>query len=350
MDPIPFDEGTYNQVHRGANKRDGTPVIIRRTKNKDEEEDEEEQQKQDSADSQDLQKRRHTFLQETALMQIASDKGFGPVLYSAGSCADAADPHFWQAMEPFTASLSSYMDRFSPCSGQRLDGIESSLRELFLKMAKARMFCMDLKPANVVLQFDQEGVIAKMRLIDFDNTFCLTHVQDDVSVNTLMLSMLIIFSNNTYKVCQTMFFRTFLNNVFSGVAKLPHADGKVQYKNVLAFLRHANTSEFTVCELMRHYDKAHHANRHRSKPVSLAHMVNDVLGDEQAPAAPAAPKIRAPKAQSLAGKARPSKARPSKARPLAGKARPSKARPSAGNARPSKARPLAGNARPSARK
>jgi hypothetical protein len=347
MDAKPFASGSFNQVHRGAKRLGRMPVIIRRTK------------KEQAKDTEDPQERLHMFVEETLLMQIASDAQFGPALYSAGVCENAPDPHFWQAMEPFTGNLNDYVNKFAPCGVKRLGDIESSLRELFLKMAKARMFCMDLKPANVVVQFDQDGVIEKMRLIDFDNTFCLTRVEDkSVSVNTLMLSMLIVFSSNTYKVCRKMFFRTFLNNVFSGAVELPIADGKVLFSSVVSFLTHANTSAFTVPDLMRHYYTTFAANER----IALRRMVHDVLSDEETHQAPAAPGTevtgvkQAGKALASAGKAGSSagKARSSagKARSSAGSARSSagSARSSAGTARPSagKAHDSAGKARPSA--
>ena len=216
-------------------------------------------------------------------MQIASEARFGPELYGAGLCEDVTDPHFWQAIEPFDDNLDSYLIRFSPCSGEQLGDLELSLRNLFAKMAEVRMFCMDLKLSNVVVQFDKEdGVIHKMRLIDFDDVFCLRRVEDQsVSVNTLWLSMLMIFSSNTYIQCGTMFFRTFLNDVFS------RADGKVVFSEVVSFLTVAETSEFTVRALMKHYYVHFAAAREKARPADVRSMVEDVLRDERAHQAPA---------------------------------------------------------------
>ena len=147
---------------------------------------------------------------EIVLLQTAEKTQFGPALHAYGYCD--AGKHFWQALEYFDGSLRDYMEKFRNNNAT----VASHLKSLFSKMAASHLLCVDLKPENVVVQFDKTtGVITKMRLIDFDNVFCLEHVQEDNFV--LFLSMLCIYSINSGRQYP---------NLFKGLLRRAFFDGK----------------------------------------------------------------------------------------------------------------------------
>ena len=269
VDEKPIASGAHNQVHRGQRLADHVQVIIRRTKG------------QGSVDEAKKSADEATMEKEVNLMKTASTYDFGPKMYAYGYCASDQDPYFWQAMEFFSVDLHDYMLKF-PCNRQdnqddeaRQGRIETLLKQLFLNMARRRMFCMDLKPDNVVVNYKKaDGKIENMRLIDFDETFCLQHIDDlRVSVNTLWLSMLLVFSNNSNLACQTKFFQPFLVSVFAGRTPLPVDDGEVSFPAIMRFLEHTNTPGFRLDNLMKYYFAA----KVQKSAADVRRMVDDVL-------------------------------------------------------------------------
>jgi len=181
--------GSYNIVFNATVKKGkctdaGKKVIFRRTK--------------------DYLLSKKSFAQEIKMCIKMAEVGAGPEIYKSG--VDEKDRGF-MIMEHFPNSLRTLMDRKSP---PKWKNIEDSLKIPLKKMARAEIFCSDLKFRNVVCHEKNNKLICK--LIDFGDDFCtwqdnivlpkkyLKGVKNPVDMpKVLYAAMLMLFSINSEK-------------------------------------------------------------------------------------------------------------------------------------------------------
>ena len=153
--------GSYNIVFDATIKKtyknkkcsdSGKKVVLRRTK--------------DYLDS------KSSFAQEIKMCIKMAEAGAGPEIYGSGT--DEKNRGF-MILEHFPNSLRNLMDRkIKP----KWETIEKSLKIPLKKMAKAEIFCSDLKFRNVVVLEKNNKLTCK--LIDFGDDFCAW--QEDIVI------------------------------------------------------------------------------------------------------------------------------------------------------------------------
>ena len=181
---------------------------------------------------------------EIKLLKAASVANFGPNLYAYGYCKNKK--YFWQALEFFDSNLLNYMENWTSLQ-VNYNNIEKQLSVLFMRMANQRIFCVDLKPENVVVNFDQNtGAITNMKLIDFDNIYCMERGEENPRV--LLISMLCIFANNASNKPHK-FFQDVLRHVF---LQGDQQSGDL-LTEVVSFLATKSIGDILVSDVMRAY-------------------------------------------------------------------------------------------------
>lgn len=128
---------------------------------------------------------------ELNCMMRAAGMNVGPVVYTAWYArhADGKWPSgLYTIMERFDVDLDSALcedneHRENVC--EHKDAISASICTMLQSLAKARMFTFDLKPSNLVLRFDEEGVV--VRFIDFGQDFCETDDNPSMSPNLALV-------------------------------------------------------------------------------------------------------------------------------------------------------------------
>lgn len=231
--------------------------------------------------------------------------GIGPAIYDYGFCAtgrlaEDGTPagYYWQVVEKFDMSLKDLLRKHEHrLCGPVLHEVENQLVKLFKRMASAHIFCMDIHARNVVVR---EGPSMTLKLIDFDNSFCVTnsrirfssdeevykgHHVDDMSpgsgkpvylinYNNLVIALLLTFSSNTHEVCGNIpFFRTVLNDMLAEKSPYLEPDGgRPNLHRVLKFLTISEAqSSDTTLRVMQHW--SHFIDDEQASAAKLASIV-----------------------------------------------------------------------------
>ena len=199
--------------------------------------------------------------------------GIAPLLYDYGYCPPTRDNdgYFWQVMELYDESLHAYLEREGRQACAETHRIEEMVLDKLSVMVQARSFCYDIHPRNVVVKKDAKGRIAKVALIDFDDSFCIRKSRINppdaarrshhrptyrVSPNNLLVSALIVFGSNSREQCGVPLFRDKVLGLLRGDRTYAiEGGGPVDMATVLNYLG-TSTAQGThsTLGLLRHWN------------------------------------------------------------------------------------------------
>lgn len=157
----------------------------------------------------------------------ASQLGVGPKVYAAWHSRHAEEhwpSGLYMVMEHFPHDLEQVMEKERQKAVEHKEAIGTSIVHALTTLADDNMFVYDLKPSNIVLRFDHEGVVAK--IIDYGRDFCEWRTDEtdkEIDSNAPIIGMLskIVESN---KLIQHILFASMLVQLSSTTSRSLYED------------------------------------------------------------------------------------------------------------------------------